>query len=171
MVQATIQQGQTYYTYENSPIIRSLNASNMTNVETVKRVWGFRYNDNTNILGIIAFCIALGMIISSMGRKAEILLHLFLVLNEITMKLVRVIMWYAPFGILFLVTGKILEINDIGTTAKKLGLYMITVIVGLMIHCFITLCGIYFAVTRKNPYKFYYGCLQAIITGFGTSSR
>ena len=95
-----------------------------------------------------------------MGRKAEILLHLLLVLNEITMKLVTMIMWYAPFGILFLVAGKILEIDDMGNTARKLGLYMITVIVGLMIHCFFTLCTLYFAITRKNPFKFYYGCLQ-----------
>lgn len=59
----------------------------------LKKIWKFKYNDNTNILGIIAFCIAFGMIISNMGRKAEILLHLFLVLNEITMKLVKIIMW------------------------------------------------------------------------------
>lgn len=79
-------------------------------------------------------------------------------------------MWYAPFGILFLVAGKILEIDDISHTARKLGLYMITVILGLLIHCFITLCALYFMITKKNPYKFYYGCLQAIVTGFGTSS-
>lgn len=70
------------------------------------------------------------------------------------------ILRYAPFGIMFLVAGKILEIDDMGNTARKLGLYMITVIVGLMIHCFFTLCVIYFIVTRKNPFKFYYGCLQ-----------
>ena len=64
-----------------------------------------------------------------------------------------------------------LEIDDLGHTVRKLGLYMVTVIVGLLIHCLIVLCLIYFVVTRKNPYKFYYGCLQAVITGFGTSSR
>lgn len=69
-----------FYKDESSSVIR-------------KRTWTFRYNDHTNILGVIAFCIAFGMIISSMGRKAEILLHLFLVLNEITMKLVKIIMW------------------------------------------------------------------------------
>lgn len=62
--------------------------------ESEKKKWNFKYNDNTNILGVIAFCVAFGMIISSMGRKAEILLHLFLVLNEITMKFVKIIMWY-----------------------------------------------------------------------------
>jgi solute carrier family 1 (high affinity glutamate transporter) protein 2 len=138
---------------------------------TRKKKWNFRYNDNTNILGVIAFCVAFGMIVSNMGRKAEILLHLFLVLNEIIMKLVKIIMWYAPFGILFLVAGKILEIDDMGHTARKLGLYMMTVIIGLLLHCCFTLCVLYFVITKKNPYKFYYGCLQAVITGFGTSSR
>jgi solute carrier family 1 (high affinity glutamate transporter) protein 2 len=66
--------------------------SDMANV-TRRRKWNFKYNDNTNILGIITFCVAFGMIISNMGRKAEILLHLFLVLNEIIMKLVKIIMW------------------------------------------------------------------------------
>lgn len=88
--------------------------------------------------------------------------------GNIIIKLFKIFTWYAnilnkryaPFGILFLVAGKILEIDDMGNTARKLGLYMITVIVGLMIHCFFTLCALYFAITRKNPYKFYYGCLQ-----------
>jgi Na+/H+-dicarboxylate symporter len=70
-------------------------------METQKKVWEFKYKENTNILGVISFCIAFGMILSSMGRRAEILLHLFLVLNEITMKLVKIIMWYVLKLILF----------------------------------------------------------------------
>lgn len=92
LIQATIQQGQTYYTYEKSNSIVKSNSSVLIN-ENDKKKWHFKYNDNTNILGVIAFCVAFGMIISSMGRKAEILLHLFLVLNEITMKFVKIIMW------------------------------------------------------------------------------
>jgi len=63
---------------------------------------------------------------------------------------------------MFLVAGKILEIDDLTNTARKLGLYMITVIVGLFIHVFFTLPMIYMGVTKKNPFKFYYGCLQVI---------
>ena len=60
-----------------------------------------------------------------MGRKAEILLHLFLVLNEIIMKLMKYVMMYAPFGIVFLVIGKILEIDDVTKTAQKLGNFIV----------------------------------------------
>jgi Na+/H+-dicarboxylate symporter len=73
--------------------IRKLFIKKGSAILTEKKKWGFKYSDNTNILGVISFCVAFGMIISSMGRKAEILLHLFLVLNEITMKLVKIIMW------------------------------------------------------------------------------
>lgn len=55
--------------------------------------WAFQYTNSPNTLGIISFCIAIGVIISGMGKKAEIVINLFSVLNEITMKLVRIIMW------------------------------------------------------------------------------
>jgi len=51
-----------------------------------------------------------------------------------------------------------------------LGLYMLTVITGLIIHAVITLPAIYFAVTRKNPLTFFKGMLQAWVTALGTAS-
>ena len=59
----------------------------------IKKKWNFRYKDNTNIVGVISVSIAFGFMIGNMGRKAEIILHLFLVLNEISMRFVKIIMW------------------------------------------------------------------------------
>lgn len=56
------------------------------------------------------------------------------------------------------------------TTAKSLGLYMVTVIIGLIIHACITLPGIYFGITRRNPWSFFKGMLQAWVTALGTAS-
>ena len=78
---------------------------------------------------------------------------------------------YSPFGIMCLITGKILDIKDLGRTAQQLGLYMITIITGLVVHAVGTLSILYFVVTRKNPAVFFNGMLQAWVTALGTASR
>lgn len=86
------------------------------------------------------------------------------------MQLVQMIMWYSPFGIMMLIIGKILEIADLAEVARQLGLYMVVVILGLTIHALFVLPGLYFAITRKNPFRFMQGMLQAWITALGTAS-
>lgn len=77
----------------------------------------------------------------------------------------------SPFGIMCLIAGKIMSIVNLAATAQMLGLFMITVILGLLIHGIITLPTIFWLLTRKNPAVFFRGMMQAWITALGTASR
>ena len=44
-------------------------------------------------IGLITFCCAFGIAIGTMGKRGEPMLHFFLILNEIVMKLIRLVMW------------------------------------------------------------------------------
>ncbi|XP_069483241.1 excitatory amino acid transporter 1 [Ambystoma mexicanum] len=126
--------------------------------------------NGVNALGLVVFSMCFGLVIGNMKEQGKALKDFFDSLNEAIMRLVAVIMWYAPIGILFLIAGKIAEMEDMGVVGGQLGMYTVTVIIGLLIHAVIVLPLLYFAVTRKNPWVFIGGILQALITALGTSS-
>uniref|UniRef100_A0A3Q2D3V3 Amino acid transporter n=1 Tax=Cyprinodon variegatus TaxID=28743 RepID=A0A3Q2D3V3_CYPVA len=127
------------------------------------------YSDGINVLGLIVFCVAFGLVIGKMGDKGRILLEFFDALNEATMKLVQIIMCYMPFGILFLIAAKIIEVED-WEIFKKMGLFMVTVLSGLAIHAIVCLPLLYFIIVRKNPFTFTLGMAQAMVTALMISS-
>uniref|UniRef100_A0A3Q2QWU4 Amino acid transporter n=1 Tax=Fundulus heteroclitus TaxID=8078 RepID=A0A3Q2QWU4_FUNHE len=123
-----------------------------------------------NALGLVVFSLCFGLIIGNMREKGQPLKDFFDCLNEAIMRLVAIIMWYAPVGILFLIAGKIMEMDDISAMGGQLGMYTVTVICGLLIHAIVVLPTLYFVITRKNPLVFIGGLLQALVTALGTSS-
>uniref|UniRef100_A0A8C5CFN5 Amino acid transporter n=1 Tax=Gadus morhua TaxID=8049 RepID=A0A8C5CFN5_GADMO len=127
-------------------------------------------SNGVNALGMVVFSVCLGLVMGSMKQQGQALRDFFDSLNEAIMRLVAVIIWYAPVGILFLIAGKIVEMKDLVQMGGQLGMYTLTVILGLLIHGLVVLPLLYFLVTRKNPFSFIGGLLQALITALGTSS-
>ncbi|EYC44597.1 hypothetical protein Y032_0456g1783 [Ancylostoma ceylanicum] len=128
------------------------------------------YTEGLNVLGIIVFCIALGISLSQLGAEADVMIQFFAIMDKVIMKLVMTVMWYSPFGIMCLIMGKILEIHDLADTARMLAMYMVTVLTGLAVHSLISLPLLFFLSTKKNPFAFMRGLLQAWITALGTAS-
>ncbi|XP_061472433.1 excitatory amino acid transporter 1 isoform X1 [Rhineura floridana] len=126
--------------------------------------------NGVNALGLVVFSISFGLVIGNMKEQGRALRDFFDSLNEAIMRLVALIMWYAPLGILFLIAGKIVEMEDMGVIGGQLAMYTVTVIIGLLIHAIVVLPLLYFLITRKNPWVFIGGLLQALITALGTSS-
>uniref|UniRef100_A0A2K6V5D5 Amino acid transporter n=1 Tax=Saimiri boliviensis boliviensis TaxID=39432 RepID=A0A2K6V5D5_SAIBB len=128
-------------------------------------------SDGMNVLGIVFFSATMGIMLGRMGDSGAPLVSFCQCLNESVMKIVAVAVWYFPFGIVFLIAGKILEMDDPRAVGKKLGFYSITVVCGLVLHGLFILPLLYFLITKKNPIVFIRGILQALLIALATSSR
>ncbi|XP_039542221.1 solute carrier family 1 member 9 isoform X2 [Pimephales promelas] len=163
LVQASFQQVQTVL--KKVPVaVQNQTEPIIVSRKKLEMKWGM------NVLGLIGFFITFGIYMGKMGERGKLMSDFFNILNEIIMKMVSMIMWYSPFGIASLICGKIAAIGDLEMVARQLGMYMVTVMVGLVIHGGLILPLIFFAMTRKNPFTFYSGIFQAWITALGTAS-
>uniref|UniRef100_A0A8B9LHD5 Amino acid transporter n=1 Tax=Astyanax mexicanus TaxID=7994 RepID=A0A8B9LHD5_ASTMX len=127
-------------------------------------------SNGVNALGLVVFSMCFGLVIGNMKQQGQALREFFDCLNDAIMRLVAIIIWYAPVGILFLIAGKIVEMKDLAQVGGQLGMYTVCVIIGLLIHGLFVLPLLFFLVTRRNPFTFIGGLLQALITALGTSS-
>ncbi|XP_038853266.1 excitatory amino acid transporter 5-like [Salvelinus namaycush] len=128
------------------------------------------HSSGMNVLGIVIFSATMGLLLGKMGERGAPLVNVCQCVNECVMKIINAAMWYFPFGIVFLVAGKILDMHDPAHLGEKLGMYFITVLAGLFVHGLILLPLFYFVITRKNPFTYIRGLLQALVIALATSS-
>ncbi|XP_015518532.2 excitatory amino acid transporter 3 [Neodiprion lecontei] len=143
---------------------------NDTTVPISEWVVESEYTDGTNVLGLVSFSLILGLALGKMGSKGKPVLDFFQTLSEASMIIMNWVVMIAPIAVVFLIPGKILSIEDFKVMIARLGIYVMTVFIGLIFHGFVTLPLIYFACTRKSPYKIILKIGPAIVTACGTSS-
>uniref|UniRef100_A0A8B9TBG6 Amino acid transporter n=1 Tax=Anas platyrhynchos TaxID=8839 RepID=A0A8B9TBG6_ANAPL len=108
-------------------------------------------SNEMNVLGIVIFSATIGLLLGKMGERGAPLVNVCQCLNEAVMKIVSMAVWYFPFGIVFLIAGKILEMEDPAVIGQKLGLYAITVVSGLVIHWTFSLTSAFYAHHQEKP--------------------
>lgn len=166
IVAACFQHPETSYTTKTIAVPDGRGGSVFKN-ETVKKVVN---REGANVLGLMFFCCIFGVICSKLGARAKILVDFFQALNDTVMKMVMLAMYFSPIGIMSLIIEKLLEIDDISETMGRLGMYMVTVIVGLILHGFISIPAMYAVTTKKNPLTFMKQCTECIVFAIGTGS-
>lgn len=129
----------------------------------------FAVISNGEILPIIFFCILFGIFVTRLEKNHnDLITNFFQALFEVMMKLTHLIILLAPIGIFGLIA------RIIATTGfepfKSLGVYFITVLLGLGIHFFVTLPVLIVLIGRFNPWKHIKNMSLALITAFSTSS-
>jgi Na+/H+-dicarboxylate symporter len=122
-----------------------------------------------DILPVIVFCLLFGIFLVQLeGRKRESLQGLFESGFEVMMKLTRFVIAFAPLGIFGLIA------RIVATTGfepfKSLGIYFLTVLIGLIIHGSLTLPLLVSIFAKINPFRYAQAMSPALLTAFSTSS-
>jgi len=120
------------------------------------------------MLQIIFFSILVGISILMVGKKAEPVVELIEIGNEIMMKMVNVVMAIAPYAVFALLAKAIANLGlDL---LVDLAAYVLVLISALMIHLFVTLMGILKIFSGMSPKIFLKKMRETQIFAFSTSS-
>ncbi|TNE70720.1 dicarboxylate/amino acid:cation symporter [bacterium] len=145
-------------------------------VDIVPRNFFAAASNNANMLQVVFVAILLGIGIIQIGKeKAKVLIDFFDSLNDVVIKIVDMIMKFAPLGVFGLMSALIVDLagNDISqaiSLLKALGWYMLTVILGLATHLFITYQVVFKVFSKMKFSRFLKGIRPAMLLGFSTSS-
>ena len=125
--------------------------------------------DNKNMLQIIFFSILFGIsMILIPEKKSKPLKDFFDSLNEVILKIIDLIMSFAPYGVFALLATLIVEAPK-WDLLKSLLLYSITLIIGLFSLIIIYTIAVRL-ILNKSPNFFFKGILPAQLVAFSTSS-
>ncbi|QDU60836.1 Proton/sodium-glutamate symport protein [Planctomycetes bacterium Pan216] len=126
----------------------------------------------TNVLALIVFALVFGGAVTTLGVRAQPVVDFFNVVNDAVMKIVHLIMYFAPVGIFGLVAANIAKEGggrEFLGQLSLLGFYVMTVIIALGIHSGFLFSLIVF-VARRRPIQYTLGVLRALLTAVSTSS-
>jgi len=125
-----------------------------------------------DILPIIFFAIIFAVFISQVDSKYSVpLTNLFEGVFEVMMKMTMFIIKFTPLGVFGIVSREVMHNADqLGSLAGSMAIYMLTVVLALSIHAFITLPLILRFIAKANPVKHFKNMIAPLLTAFSTAS-
>jgi proton glutamate symport protein len=127
-------------------------------------------SDNGSMLQVILFVILIGIgLILIEEKKSKPVIEFFKGMNEVIMKIIDIIMLFSPYGVFALMAALMAEIPDFSTLAA-LGIYGLTVLLGLFMMAFVFYPTLLMIFAKVNPIKFFKAIAPAQLLAFSTSS-
>ena len=128
---------------------------------------------NMEILPLIIFSLVFGGILTTLGESGKRVIDFFDTVNASIMKIVHLLMYFAPLGVFALIASKLGAAGGgdlFLAELAKIGKYVITVISALLIHGLVVLPVILYVITRRNPIAYFKNMVGALTTAFSTAS-
>ncbi len=126
---------------------------------------------NSAMLQIILVALLVGIAIVALGGKtSETLNPVIDATNSVILKIVDIIMMYAPLGVFALMAGMITDMAGDSGMFASLGLYALTVIITLTFIAWILYPLLIRIILKENILKFIRGVFPIQLVAFSTSS-
>ena len=126
-----------------------------------------------NILGVITTSLAIGAAVASIqpASAAAPLVALIHAASAVVEKLTAVAVTFIPIGVCSLVASKVAAACDPVGTLSALAAYVAVYLLGLTLHAFVVLPGLFTFATRGcSPWRILRGAAPAMMTGFACDS-
>lgn len=131
----------------------------------------FAAGDNSKMLQIIFFAVLFATaMVMIRGEKVKVVKDFFSGLNDIILKIIDIIMRFAPFGVFALMAGLIVDFSGDSELFSALGMYMVTATLGLMLLIVVFYPLLIRLFTGIRVKDFLKGILPAQLVAFSTSS-
>jgi Na+/H+-dicarboxylate symporter len=131
----------------------------------------FAAGDNSKMIQIIFFAILFAVaLVMIPGEKVKVVKDFFDGLNEIILRIIDIIMRFAPIGVFALMAGLIVDFSGDSELFSALGMYMITASMGLFALIFFLYPILVRVFAGIRPKDFFKGILPAQLVAFSTSS-
>ena len=123
---------------------------------------------DSNMLQIIFFAIFFGISINLLKEKAKKIKDISNLFNDLFLKMIEIVMYFAPFGVFFLIYKTFLTQGF--QAIVDLGAYFFSVLIVLIIHFFLTYGGLLIIFTKIKIIKFYSKMKDTFLFAFSTAS-
>lgn len=128
-------------------------------------------SNNKNMLQVIFFAILFGIAMVSLpSEKTKYVKGFFDGINDIILQIVDLIMLTAPYGVFALLGGLVVDFGGSTDLFQALGVYSLTVVVGLLLMIFLVYPSFLKVFTKLNYKDFFRGIAPAQMLAFSTSS-
>ena len=125
------------------------------------------------ILPLIMFSLVFGGVLTTLGEPGKRAIDFFDTVNTAVMKIVHLLMYFAPIGVFALIASKLGAAGGgdlFLAELAKIGKYVGTVLSALLVHGFVVLPVILYITTRRNPVTYFKNVVAALTTAFSTAS-
>ncbi len=120
------------------------------------------------MLQVIFYTVVLGIAVLTLGAAARPFTDACAFMNELMMKVVGIVMWFAPYGVFALIAKTFAEQGP--ELFGPVILYVVTLVAALMLHLFGTLMVMLKLLSGLNPVVFMRKMRPAQVFAFSTAS-